>query len=123
MKCMKKSLQENNKKLDYDPAPIHFDEIIEKLRTKERIFDIQANFHGHLQVKYISLDEPDISLLSTKELEAINETLERLSSMNATQISAYSCLDIPWKVTEDEEMIDYELVFYRDRLTSVRKYK
>ncbi len=114
---------EQYKKLDYSPAPIHFDKIVEKLRTKERILDIQANFHGHLQVKYISLDEPDISLLSTKELEVISETLERLSSMNATQMSAYSCLDIPWKVTEDEEMIDYELVFYRDRLTSVRKYK
>ncbi|KYK33400.1 MAG: DUF4065 domain-containing protein [Theionarchaea archaeon] len=50
-----------------------------------------------------------ISLLSAKELEVINETLERLSSMNATQISAYSHLDIPWKVTEDKEIIDYEL--------------
>lgn len=93
------------------------------MRTKERILDIQANFHGHLQVKYISLNEPKISLLSAKELEVINETLERLSSMNATQMSAYSHLDIPWKATEDEEIIDYQLVFYRDPLTSVREYK
>ena len=114
---------EQYKKLDYGPAPIHFDETIEKLRTKGKILDFQANFHGHLQEKCISLDEPDVSLLSAKELEAINETLERLSSMNATQISAYSHLDIPWKVTEDEEIIDYELVFYRDPLTSVREYR
>jgi hypothetical protein len=42
--------------------------------------------------------------------------------MNATQVSAYSHLDIPLKVTEGKEMIDYELVFYRDPLTSVREY-
>ena len=110
-------------KQELGPAPVHFDEVIESLRTKERILEVQANFHGHPQAKHISLDEPDVSLLSAKELEAINETLERLSSMNATQISAYSHLDIPWKVTEDKEMIDYELVFYRDPLTSVREYK
>ena len=112
---------EQYKKLDYGPAPIHFDEAIEKLRTKGKILDVKANFHGHLQAKYISLDEPDVGLLSAKELEAINETLKRLSSMNATQISAYSHLDIPWNVTQDKEMIDYELVFYRDPLTSVRE--
>jgi uncharacterized phage-associated protein len=114
---------EQYRKLDYGPVPLHFDETIEKLRTKEKILDVQANFHGHPQVKCISLNEPDVSLLSAKEIETINETLERLSSMNATQISAYSHLDIPWKVTEDKEVIDYELVFYRDPLTSVREYE
>lgn len=102
---------------------VAFDETIEKLRTKGKISYVTANFHGHPKGKYISLDEPDVSFLSARELEAINETIKRLSSMNNTQIGAYSHLDIPWKVTEDKEMIDYELVLYGDPLTSVREYQ
>ena len=64
-----------------------------------------------------------MSLLSARELEVVHETLERLSSMNDTQISAYSHQDTPWKVTEDKGIIDYELVFYRDPVTSVREYE
>lgn len=114
---------EQYSKLELGPAPVDFDHIIHSLETKNKITKLEVHYHGHPQEKFISLDEPDVSLLSARELEVIHETLERLSSMNATQISAYSHQDIPWKATEDKEIIDYELVFYRDPVTSVREYE
>jgi hypothetical protein len=46
--------------------------------------------------------------------------LNRLGDKNASQISEYSHGDIPWKVTEDMGIIDYETVFYRTPEYSVR---
>ncbi|KYK33639.1 MAG: hypothetical protein AYK19_13190 [Theionarchaea archaeon DG-70-1] len=114
---------EQYRKLELGPAPIDFDNTIQSLETQSKIVKLEVHYHGHPQEKFISLDEPDVSLLSARQLEVINETLERLSSMNATQISAFSHQDMPWKATEDKEIIDYELVFYRDPLTSVREYE
>ncbi len=114
---------EQYRKLDLGPVPVSFDHIIHNLETENKIIKLEVNYHGNPQEKFISLDEPDVSFLSAREIEIIHKTLKRLSSMNATQISAYSHQDIPWKATEDEELIDYDLVFYRDPLTSVREYE
>lgn len=42
--------------------------------------------------------------------------------MNASQISEYAHNDVPWLVTKDQEVIQYEAVFYRTKLYSVREY-
>ena len=42
--------------------------------------------------------------------------------MNANQISEYSHGDMPWKATEDKEIIDYGFVFYRDFPYEKRQY-
>jgi len=52
----------------------------------------------------------------------IDDVLNRLSEMNANQISAYSHGDVPWMTTKDGETIDYESVFYRTPPYSVRAY-
>ena len=43
--------------------------------------------------------------------------------MTATQISELSHLDPPWIAAKDKEHLEYEHVFYRPRLTSVREYE
>ena len=42
--------------------------------------------------------------------------------MNASQVSAYSHGDMPWKSAKEQEDLDYEMVFYRDELYTVREY-
>ena len=59
--------------------------------------------------------------LSARELEVINQVLNRLSDMNAAQISEYSHKDVPWMTTEDGQKIEYESVFYRTPEYSVRE--
>jgi len=53
--------------------------------------------------------------LKANEIEVIDDVLNRLSEMNASQISAYSHNDIPWMTTEDGDAIEYESVFIARR--------
>jgi uncharacterized phage-associated protein len=105
------------------PVPNHFlkvrDELINENKIKEENINISLN---RKQYKYSSLKQPDISLLSEKELQIINNVITKLANMNATQISEYSHGDMPWKVASNKEEIDYEYVFYRDPDYSVRTY-
>ena len=83
---------------------------------------IKDRYFAYSQTKYLPLKEPDLDKLKASELKVIDEVLNRLSDMNASQISEYSHKDVPWLVTEDGEIIDYESVFYRTPPYSVRQY-
>jgi uncharacterized phage-associated protein len=114
---------EQYRRWDHGPVPSNFDRVIQILESKEKIEKCKVEYHGYYQEKYISLEDPDIGLLSAKELDFINKTLQRFYSFNASQISAYSHLDTPWRVTDEKDIINYDLVFYRDPITSVREYE
>jgi len=70
----------------------------------------------------LPLREPYLNKLKANEIKVIDEVLEKLSDMNAKEISEYSHNDVPWLVCEDGEIIDYESVFYRTPPYSVRHY-
>lgn len=53
----------------------------------------------------LPLRKPDLTKLRANEIELIDDVLNRLSDMNASQISDYSHRDIPWVTTEDGEVI------------------
>ena len=48
-----------------------------------------------------------------EELIVINKVIKKLSHMNGMQIGEYSLRDFPVKLTEQDEIIDYDLVFSR----------
>ena len=73
------------------------------------------------QFRYNSLNEPEIDF-TEDELDVIDAVIEKLSNMNATQISEYSHGDMPWRAAEDYEIMKYSFVFYRDPKYRVRKY-
>lgn len=113
---------ERYRKLEHGPAPSNFNIVIKRLKEGKKIRAIQVKFHGHIQEKYVSLEKPDTSRLTKEELQVIDRAIAKLSCFNASQISELSHLDIPWKATKDKEIINYELVFYREPITSVREY-
>ena len=104
------------------PVPYHFHEALNELVNEEKVLEKSVPFLNYNKYNYSSLKKPDISILTDKELEVIDDVIEKLSSMNATQISDYSHGDMPWKATEDREPINYAFVFYRDPMYSVRNY-
>ena len=63
----------------------------------------------------------DLRLLMVQK-RVIDNVVDSLSSMSATDISHYSHEDMPWKASKDMEVIDYELAFYRTAPYSVRTY-
>jgi len=106
-------------KLVNGPAPSDFENIVVELEKEEKIKKVDAKYGAYTQIKFISLCQPDLNLLSANELQLIEKVINKLSNMTATQVSGYSHEDMPWKATKDNEEIDYELVFYRGPAFSV----
>lgn len=109
-------------KLPHGPAPRHFEDAINSLKKDGKITEIAVDYKGKKQNKYFCNEQPQEIPFSGDEIQLIDRTIARLSSMNATQISAYSHGDMPWKSAKEKELLDYEMVFYRDETYSVREY-
>jgi len=106
----------------YGPTPLEFKKIIDIMIKNQEIEKIESSYFEYPQTKYLPLRKPDLSKLKANEIEMIDSVLNKLSDMNATQISEYSHNDVPWLTTEEEEIIEYESVFYRTPPYSVREY-
>ncbi len=104
----------------FGPTPVEFKKIVERMIDDGDIIRVKSEYFKHPQTKYLPTRDPDLSILSARELEMINEVLARLGHMNATQISDYSHSDVPWISATEGKPIDYESVFYRTSAYSVR---
>lgn len=106
----------------YGPTPIEFKKVVERMIEDGEIIKVESIYFKYPQTKYLPLRKADLSKLKANEIEVIDNILNRLSDMNASQISEYSHNDVPWLTTEDQERIEYEAVFYRNPPYSVREY-
>jgi len=106
----------------FGPTPKEFIKVVEMMEKDEELTRLKDKYFTHPQTKYLPLREPDLSIFSGREVELIDEVLNKLSDMNASQISNYSHNDVPWLTTEEGKIIPYESVFYRTPPYSVRNY-
>ena len=80
------------------PVPIHFEMAIDELVEENKISLGKRRLPcGKIMNRYFSLKGPEID-----------------SHLNGKQIGEYSLSDYPVKKTEDEEIIEYELVLSRE---------
>ena len=118
----KSMTNESYRKLPRGPAPIHFDVAVKELIDEGKINVTTKNITlERVMYNYSSLKKPSIKL-SEDESFVINEVINELSYMNANQISEYSHGDMPWKATDDMDIIDYGFVFYRNPEYVKRQY-
>jgi transcriptional regulator with XRE-family HTH domain len=108
----------------YGPTPKEFIKIVEEMEGAGDLVKVQEKHFQYPQTKYLPLRQPDMSKINEtgNEQKLIDDVLNAISDMNAAQISDYSHNDVPWKTTEDGEVIDYESVFYRTPPYSKRDY-
>ncbi len=104
------------------PISSHFLELKEELINEGKIKETIEKVINYNRYKYTSLKKPDISCLNKKEIDVINDTINKISRMSAKEISDYSHGDLPWRVAENNKELDYEFVFYRDPEYVVRDY-
>lgn len=107
-------------KNNFGPTPTHFAKLIEKMKQAGEIEPVISKYFKYPQRKYLPRRQPDLNLLNARELSVINEVIDRLGNLNATQISEYSHNDVPWLTAATGKPIDYEAVFYRTPQYSVR---
>lgn len=109
-------------KLPYGPVPKKLDSIISQMIGKGAIQQIKAIYHTYPQTRYIPMEKADLTRMTAAEKEVIDRVADQFSDWSAAAISEYSHKDIPWIATEDGDVIDYELAFYRESPFSARTY-
>ncbi|MDP2820768.1 MAG: DUF4065 domain-containing protein [bacterium] len=106
----------------YGPTPCELKKIIDEMKKNKEIEEIKSKYFKFNQKKYLPLRNPNLDILSAREIGLIDDVLNRLSDKSASEIRDYSHGDIPFKIHKDGEKIDYETVLYRDEKYSVRSY-
>ncbi len=106
----------------FGPTPIEFEKIVTGMMEENLIEKVNSKHFSYPQTKYLPLVTADLKGFTALEMEVINSVIDRLSDMNAKQISDYSHKDVPWLTTEDQQVIEYDSVFYRSEEYSVREY-
>lgn len=110
-------------KLPYGPVPARLQTVINQMIDKEKsIKRIKTDYFKYKQTRYIPLIKPNLQELKASEKEVLDRVIERFSDWSATAISEYSHKDIPWLVSKEGNVIDYELALYREAPYSVRNY-
>ena len=104
----------------YGPTPVEFKKVTEQMFEDGEIEIIRKERFGHMQTRYLPNITANLKVFNGNELEMINTVINKLSDLNARQISEYSHGDVPWIVTEEQEPIEYESVFFRTPQYSVR---
>lgn len=107
-------------KNNFGPTPNEFQKLVERMIEEGEIERIESKYYTHPQKKYLPHRAPDLSQLGANEVKIIDDVLNRLSDMNANQISEYSHRDVPWLAAEEGGVIEYESVFYRTMPYTVR---
>lgn len=110
------------KKLQFGPVPETIKEILTTLEDEGKILRLKTEYFNFQQTRFIPLDKADLKILKASEIKVIDDVIDRFSEWSASKLSDYSHKDMPWLSTEDNEVIDYELVFYREAPFSVRNY-
>ena len=101
------------RKIDHGPAPRDFNAVMEEMMQSQEVKRDIIEYFGKTQKRYLPLRNADLSIFRAHETKLIDNVIERLSDMNAAQISEYSHYDMPWQATADRELIDYGYVFLR----------
>ena len=110
------------RKLPYGPVPQKMDTIIQQMIENKQIQRVKTEFHGFPQTRYLPLEKADLTQLKASEKEVIDQVIEQMGNWTASTISDYSHKDKPWKATENNDIIDYELAFYRRPPFTARDY-
>ena len=111
------------RKLPYGPVPLKLDAIIAEMIKEGQLERIKTNYHGYAQTRFIPLEKARLTEMSAAEKDVIDRVIERFSDWSASAISEFSHKDMPWRATDDGDIIDYELAFYRESPFSVRTYE
>ncbi len=109
-------------KMAYGPVPEEMSTTVKGMAANGEIQKIKTEFFGKPQTRYLPLIKPNLRTFSAAEKEVIDSVIERMSDWTALMITNYSHNDKPWRATEMNRPIDYELVFYRRPPYSVRIY-
>jgi hypothetical protein len=70
--------------------------------------------NGLIQHRTVNLREPNLSLFSGREIALVDQVIDKLAGINATQASELSHQYVGWKATGEGDTIPYASIFLSD---------
>jgi len=95
------------------PQLKQYQPVIQDMKENQEIKVFNQDYYGMTQKRYVALKNYKMDDFSGEEKELIDNVISHLSNLRARQIEEYAHGDIPWRSTEDNEIIPYDLVVYR----------
>ncbi len=106
----------------FGPSPRAFGAVVREMEKANEIEKVKSTYFAHDQKKYLPHKVADLSVLSGREVEMIDDVLSRYGDKNASELSALTHEDMPWMAAKQGQDIRYEHVFYRSDKLSVGTY-
>lgn len=107
----------------HGPTPKSFAVLVKNMKEKGELEEVQSSYFTYEQRKFLPIKDADLSVLSGRELEMIEDVLARYADKNATELSSLTHEDTPWVASEPGDDLKYEHVFYRPDKLSIRSYE
>ena len=102
-------------------VPMHFNEIMNQLIRSHNLYYRQEVYYYYLIKRYYIRQIPLFNF-SKEEQDIIDYVIYELSDFSATDLLSYQRGDMPYRLVNIDEELDYNHVFYRDDIYSVRNY-
>ena len=104
------------RRLDRGPAPLELLETLSVMEREGEIERVDRQYFNYQQKVIKSLRQPQIrDLLTDDEVAIVDQVIEELRVLNASEVSALSHLEAGWQLAEDREVIPYESAYISDR--------
>ncbi len=98
-------------RLEYSPSPRELNDVRDQLISEGRAAVQTGSYIGKPQKRLVALAAPDMSLFSAEERALVDDLINELKPLNATQFSTWTHTLSPWLSATDYEEIPYNTVF------------
>lgn len=98
------------------PVPSDRGSILKTMQTEGLLAEEDVHYGNNFNdaVKYIALKEPDLELFSDDEIKIMKRVVKKYGSLSGTQLETLTHAEAPYIATEQNDIIDYGLAFYRE---------
>lgn len=111
------------RKLPNGPIPDELESILSQMVEETQLHRVITVYQGSPQTRYLPQVKPDLTKLLASEVGVIDKVIQHMGDWSQAMITQYAHGDKPWRITEDNEELNYELAFYRGVPYTVRVYE
>ncbi len=93
----------------YGPVPEHAEMLLKQLEAEGKIHSESVMLGDKLQVRYFAKVLPDLAVFSNEEKSHLQDIAKRFEFWTASQMTAQTHEEYPWRATSFGSVIPYEL--------------
>lgn len=101
------------KKLQFGPVADRSMRLLDEMEASEEVTRVPTQAGPYDQTRYVSNVRADLSVFNGAELEELEDVARTYAHYTGSQVTQITHDEAPWKATEDGELIDYRLAWYR----------